>query len=88
MLYVILKVFRYSRAVLNRDLTKRVNIYLNFTVTCRSNSLVYKRELTNRQEEIYELIKSMHDSELGYRRIANRLRDMNVKTTVLLRASY
>ena len=65
----------------SRDLTKRFNVYLNFTVTCRTNSLVYKRELTNRQEEIYELIKSMHDSGLGYRRIAKRLRDMNIKTT-------
>ena len=62
------------------ELTKRFNVYLNFTVTCRTNSLVYKRELTNRQEEIYELIKSMHDSGLGYRRIAKRLRDMNIKT--------
>ena len=42
--------------------------------------MVYKRELTIRQEEIYELIKSMHDSGLGYRRIAKRLRDMNIKT--------
>ena len=58
----------------------RFNVYLNFTVTCRTNSLVYKRELTSRQEEIYELIKSMHDSGLGYRRIAKRLRDMNIKT--------
>ena len=64
----------------SRDLTKRFNVYLNFTVTCRTNSLVYKRELTSRQEEIYELIKSMHDSGLGYRRIAKRLRDMNIKT--------
>ena len=64
----------------SRDLTKRFNVYLNFTVTCRTNSLVYKRELTSRQEEIYELIKSLHDSGLGYRRIAKRLRDMNIKT--------
>ena len=64
----------------SRDLTKRFNVYLNFTVTCRTNSFVYKRELTNRQEEIYELIKFMHDSGLGYRRIAKRLRDMNIKT--------
>ena len=42
--------------------------------------MVYKRELTSRQEEIYELIKSMQDSGLGYRRIAKRLRDMNIKT--------
>ena len=42
--------------------------------------MVYKRELTSRQEEIYELIKSLHDSGLGYRRIAKRLRDMNIKT--------
>ena len=53
---------------------------MNFTVTFRTNSLVYKRELTSRQEEIYELIKSMHDSGLGYRRIAKRLCDMNIKT--------
>ena len=64
----------------NHELTKRFNVYLNFTVTCRTNSLVYKRELTNRQEEIYELIKSLHDSGLGYRCIAKRLRDMNIKT--------
>ena len=84
------KTISHCRVVLNRDLatadlssrdlTKRFNVYLNFTVTCRTNSLVYKRELTSRQEEIYELIKSMHDSGLGYRRIAKRLRDMNIKT--------
>ena len=44
------------------ELTKRFNVYMNFTVTCRTNSLVYKRELTSRQEEMYEIIKSMHDS--------------------------
>ena len=42
--------------------------------------MVYKRELTTRQKDIYELIKSMHDKGLGYRRIAKRLRDMNIKT--------
>jgi len=42
--------------------------------------LVDKREFTSRQEEIYELIKSLDDSGLGYRRIAKRLRDMNIKT--------
>ena len=58
----------------------RFNVYLNFTDTCRTNLMVYKRELTNRQEEICELIKSMHDSGLGYRLIAKRFRDMNIKT--------
>ena len=81
---------RYCRVVLKHDLTqadfskheltKQFNVYLNFTVTSRTNSLVYKRELTNRQEEIYELIKSLHDSGLGFRHIAKRLRDMNIKT--------
>ena len=42
--------------------------------------MVYKRELTSRQGEMYELIKSMHDSGLDFRRIAKRLRDMNIKT--------
>ena len=64
----------------SRDLTKRFNVYLNFTVTCRTNSLVHKREVTSRQEEIYELIKSLQDSGPGYRGIAKRLRDMNIKT--------
>ena len=62
----------------SRDLTKRFNVYLNFTVTCMTNPSVYKRELTNIHEEIYELIKSMHDRGLGYRRIAKRLRNMNI----------
>ena len=70
----------HCRVVSKHELTKRFNVYLNFTVTCSVNSLVYKRELTSRQEEIYELIKSLHDSGLGYRRIAKRLRDMNIKT--------
>ena len=38
------------------------------------------RELNSRQEEIYELIKFLHDSELGYRLNAKKLRDMNIKT--------
>ena len=69
------QLFSHCRVVLKHDLTKRFNVYLNFTVTCRTNSLVHKREVTSRQEEIYELIKSLHDSGLGYRRIAKRLRD-------------
>ena len=58
----------YCRVILKHDLTqadfskheltKRFNVYLNFTITWRTNSLVYKRKLTNRQEKIYELIKS------------------------------
>ena len=74
---------RYCREVLKYDLiqadfskhelTKRFNVYLNFTITARTNSSVYKLELTNRQEEIYELIKPMHDSGLGYKGIAKRL---------------
>ena len=67
------------QVVLNCDLTKRFNVYLNFIVTCKTNSLVYKRVLTSRQKEIYELIKSMHGSGLGYKSIAKRLCDMKSK---------
>ena len=42
--------------------------------------MVYKRELTSRREEIYDLIKSMHDSGLGCRRVAKKLHNMNIKT--------
>ena len=74
------KTISHCRVVLNRDLTKRLNVYLNFTVTWRTNLLGHKRDLTSRQEDIYDLIKSMHDSGLGYRRITKRLSDMNIKT--------
>ena len=42
--------------------------------------MVYKREFLSKQEEIYELIKSQYGGRRGFRRIAKRLRDMNIKT--------
>ena len=56
--------------------------FLCFKVTQRTNRFVYSNtdRYTSRQEELHGIIKSLYDKGLGYRRIADRINRLEVKT--------
>ena len=55
--------------------------HLEFSIEIQSNNLTYQgNPYTERQQYLYKLIKSMHDSGLGYRKISHKLSEMNIKT--------
>ena len=55
--------------------------YLEFSIEIQSNNLTYQgKPYTERQQYLYKLIKSMHDSGLSYRKISRKLNEMNIKT--------
>ena len=54
--------------------------YLCFTVTIGSNDLIAEQEYTEQQHQNYELIKSLHDGGMGYRKIAQYLNEQGIKT--------
>jgi hypothetical protein len=55
--------------------------HLEFSIEIQSNNLTYQgNEYTEKQQYLYKLIKSMHDSGLGYRKISRKLNEMNIKT--------
>ena len=54
-----------------------------FSVYFSTNNLVYDRNLhvwTESQQVIHDRIKSLHDSGMGYRRIAKHLNEQGIKT--------
>ena len=51
-------------------LKEKFSQYLCFTVTIGSNDLIAEQEYTEQQHQNYELIKSLHDGGMGYRKIA------------------
>ena len=57
--------------------------YLCFTVSVRTNRFVYfpMDKYTPQQQKIYELIKSLHDGGMGYRKISYYLNDKGIKTS-------
>ena len=56
--------------------------FLCFTVSVRTNRFVYFpiEKYTPQQQKIYELIKSLHDGGMGYRRISYYLNDKGILT--------
>ena len=54
--------------------------YLSFTVTIDSNDLIAEQEYTEQQHQNYELIKSLHDGRMGYRKITQYLNEQGIKT--------
>ena len=57
--------------------------YLCFTLTIETNDLVYERNQSNyspRQQEIHDLIKSLHDDGMSYRRISKFLNEKGIST--------
>ena len=61
-------------------LKERFSQYLCFTVTIGSNDLIAEQEYTEQQHQNYELIKSLHDGGMGYRKIAQYLNEQGIKT--------
>ena len=56
--------------------------YLCFTVSIRTNKLQHhQNRYTSRQEEVYELIKSLQKEGIGYRKIAKYLNANGIKTS-------
>ena len=56
--------------------------FLRFKVHLRTNKFVYSQtdKYTPTQQELHDKIKSLHDSGLGYRRIAKYLNDKGITT--------
>ena len=61
-------------------LKEKFSQYLCFTVTIGSNDLIAEQEYTEQQHQNYELIKSLHDGGMGYRKIAQYLNEQGIKT--------
>ena len=75
---------RYSRVVLSGENSEpKYSNYLCFVVSVQTNKLMseYGRiGYSDSQHDTYDLIKSLHDGVLGYRRIAHHLNLKNIKT--------
>ena len=52
--------------------------YLYFTVTIGLNDLIAEQEYTEQKHQNYELIKSLHDGGMGYRKIAKDLNEQSI----------
>ena len=61
-------------------LKEKISQYLCFTLTIGSNDLIAEQEYTEQQHQNYELIKSLHDGGMGYRKIAQYLNEQGNKT--------
>ena len=61
-------------------LKEKFSQYLCFTVTIGSNDLITEQEYTEQQHQNFELIKSLHDGGMGYRKIAQYLNEQGIKT--------
>ena len=54
--------------------------FLEFSMECQSNSLIYDKGYSIRQHMIYSLILLMKEEGLGYRRISKKLNQWGIKT--------
>ena len=61
-------------------LEKKFSQYLYFTVTTGSNDLITEQEYTGRQHRDYEMVESLHNGGIGYRKIAQYLNEQGSKT--------
>ena len=75
---------RYSRVVLSGENSEpKYSNYLCFVVSVQTNKLMSEYGgigYSYSQQETYDLIKSLHDGGLGYRRIAHHLNLKNINT--------
>ena len=78
------KTFSYCRVVLSGENSEpKYSNYLCFVVSVQTNKLMSEYGgigYSDSQQETYDLIKSLHDGGLGYRRIAHHLNLKNIKT--------
>ena len=67
----------------NGDLRKGSSFYLCFTVTQRTNKLMFHtvKKHSKHQQENYDLIKSLQKEGLGYRKISKLLNERGIKTS-------
>ena len=54
--------------------------YLCFNIIIGSNNLIPQKEYSDHQQQNHDLIKSLHDSGMGYRKIAQYLNEKGIKT--------
>ena len=54
--------------------------FLEFSMECQSNSLLYDKGYSIRQYMIYSLIQLMKEEGLGYRRISRKFNEWGIKT--------
>ena len=70
-----------DRVCLTDEIPKYSN-FLCFTVSVRTNKFALKQldRYSPEQEEVFQKIKSLHDSGLGYRKIATKLNENGLTT--------
>ena len=75
---------RHSRVVSKSDyFSGEYSQYLCFSVFCSTNKLVLDRNKhlwAEEQQKTHDLIKSLHDSGMGYRKISHHLNEQGIKT--------
>ena len=81
--YVPWNSIRYSGIDLTCDLTSKYTNYLCFTITYRTNKLVHyqNNKYTKQQQENHDLIQSLREKGLGYRKISKILNNKGIKTS-------
>ena len=78
-----LKTVSHSGIIATDEITfPKYNHYLCFSVTVRTNKFVLKqnKKYSLEQEKLFQKINSLHDSGLGYRKIAHKLNAENIST--------
>ena len=79
-----LKTVSNSRVVSKSDyFSGEYSQYLCFSVFCSTNKLVSDRNKhlwSEEQQKTHDLIKSLHDSGMGYRKISHHLNEQGIKT--------
>lgn len=82
--HVILNQFSHCRVVLSGENSEpKYANFLCFVVSVQTNKLISQRGgigYSKSQKDIHDLIKSLHESGLGYRRIAQHLNSKNITT--------
>ena len=77
--------FSYSRVVSKSVyFSENYSQYLCFSVFCSTNKLVLERNKhlwSEEQQKTHDLIKSLHDSGMGYRKISNHLNEQGIRTS-------
>ena len=75
------KVNSHSRVVRkSTQIADGYSQYLCFNIIVGSNNLIPQKEYSDHQQQNYNLIKSLHDSGIGYRKIAQYLNEKGIKT--------
>ena len=66
------------------NLTNKYTNYLSFTITYRTNKLVHyqNNKYTKQQQENHDLIQSLREKGLGYRKISKILNNKGIKTSM------